>query len=41
MEKHAFNPTPFYFARKLTATQIAALPEEVQGKNRVEAEQTI
>ena len=39
--KHAFNPTAFYFDRTLTATQIAALPAAVEGKNRVEAEQML
>ena len=39
--KHSFNPTAFYFNRTLNATQIADLPEEVNGKNRLEAEQTL
>ena len=39
--KHSFNPKTFYFDRTLTATQITDLPEEVNGKNRLEAEQTL
>ena len=39
--KHSFNPTAFYFDRTLTAAQITDLPEEVNGKNRLEAEQTL
>ena len=39
--KHSFNPTAFYFDRTLTAEQITDLSEEVNGKNRLEAEQTI
>ena len=39
--KHSFNPTAFYFANTLTEAQITGLPEEVNGKNRVEAEQTL
>ena len=35
------NPTAFYFNRALTAAQIADLPEEVNGKNRLEAEHTL
>ena len=38
--KHSFNPTAFYFDRTLTAAQITDLPEDVNGKNRLEAEQT-
>ena len=38
--KHSFNPTAFYFNRTLNATQIADLPEDDIGKNRLEAEQT-
>ena len=39
--KHSFNPTAFYFDRTLTAAQITDLSEEVNGKNRLEAEQTL
>ena len=39
--KHSFNPTTFYFDWTLTAAQITALSEEVSGKNRLEAEQTL
>ena len=39
--KHSFNPTAFYFDRTLTAAQITDLPEELRGKNRLEAEQTL
>ena len=39
--KHSFNPTAFYFDRTLSATQISDPPEEVNGKNRMEAEQTL
>ena len=39
--KYSFNPTAFYFDRTLTAAQITDLPEEVNGKNRLEAEQTL
>ena len=39
--KHSFNPTAFYFAQTLTAGQITALSEKVNGKNRLEAEQTL
>ena len=35
--KHSINPKNFYFA----STQIAALPENVDGKNWLEAEQTL
>ena len=30
--KHSINPKNFYFADTLDATQIATLPEEVEGK---------
>ena len=39
--KHSFNPTAFYFNRTLNATQTADLPAEVNGINRLEAEQTL
>ena len=39
--KHSFNPTAFYFDRTLTSAQITDLPQEVNGKNRLEAEQTL
>ena len=35
------NPKKFYFASTLDATQIAALPDNVVGKNRLGAEQTL
>ena len=39
--KYSFNPTAFYFNRTLNSTQIADLPAEVNGINRLEAEQTL
>ena len=39
--KHYINPKNYYFADSLSATQIAALPEDVDGKNRLAAEQTL
>ena len=39
--KHSRNPKNYYFADSLTATQIAALPEEVDGKNRLAEEQIL
>ena len=39
--KYSFNSTSYYFAWTLTETQIADLPAEVSGKNRLEAEQTL
>ena len=39
--KHSLNPTAFYFNRTLNATQIADQPEEVNGKNRLDAKQTL
>ena len=39
--KHSINPKDYYFADTLTATQITALPEEVDGKNRLPSEQTL
>ena len=41
IDKHAFNPTSFYFAKTLRTAQITGLPSEVLKKNRVEAEQTL
>ena len=38
---HSMNPMNFYFASTMDATQIAALPENVDGKNRLDAEQTL
>ena len=38
---HSFKLKAFYFNRTLTAAQIADLPEDVNGKNRLEAEQTL
>ena len=39
--KRSLSPKNFYFASMLDATQIAALPADVDGKNRLEAEQTL
>ena len=39
--KHSINPKNYYLTDSLTATQIAALPEEVDGKNRLAAEQIL
>ena len=39
--KHAKNPKHFYFASTLDATQIAALPADVDGKPRLESGQTL
>ena len=38
---HSMNPMNFYFASTMHATQIAALPENVDGKHRLDAEQTL
>ena len=38
--KHSTNPKNYYFADTLDATQIAAQPEEVDGKSRLASEQT-
>ena len=39
--KNSINPKNYNFADSLTATQIAALPENVDEKNRLVAEQTL
>ena len=39
--KHSINPRNFYYASTLTAAQLADLPEEVDGKNRLVSEQTL
>ena len=39
--KHGINPRNFYYASTLTAAQATALPEEVDGKDRLMSEQTL
>ena len=39
--KYDIDPDDFYFARTLNAAAIAALPEEVNGKNRIESEKKL
>ena len=39
--KHSINPKSYYYATTLTAAQVTALPEEVDGKNRLESEQVL
>ena len=39
--KHSLNPKNFYYASTLTAGQVTALPEEVDGKDRLASEQTL
>ena len=39
--KHSINPKNFYYASTLTTAQIAALPDEVDVKDRLVAEQTL
>ena len=39
--KHSLNPKNFYYADTLSAAQVTALPEEVDGKNRLESEQVL
>ena len=39
--KHSINPKNFYYASTLTAAQFTALPEEVDGKDRLASEQTL
>ena len=39
--KYDIDPDDFYFANTLNAAAIAALPEEVNGKNRIEAEKKL
>ena len=39
--KHSINPRNFYYASTLTAAQVTALPEEVDGKDRMTSEQPL
>ena len=39
--KHSINPKSYYYAATRTAAQVTALPEEVDGKNRLESEQVL
>ena len=39
--KHSINPRNFYYASTLTAAQDTAIPEEVDGKDRMTSEQTL
>ena len=39
--KHSLNPKNFSYASTLTAAQVTALPEEVDGKDRLASEQTL
>ena len=39
--KHSINPKNFSYASTLTASQVTALPEEVDGKDRLASEQTL
>ena len=39
--KHSINPKNFYYASTLTAAQVTALPEKVDGKDRLASEQTL
>ena len=39
--KHSNNPKNYYFAATLTEAQVNDLPGEVDGKNRLESEQTL
>ena len=39
--KHGLNPKNFYYAKTLTAAQVTALLEEVDGKDRLASEQTL
>ena len=41
IRKNYIDPDDFYFANTLSAAAIAALPEEVNGKNRIEAEKKL
>ena len=41
LAKHSINPRIFYYASTLTAAQATALPEEVDGKDRMTSEQTL
>ena len=39
--KHSLNPKNFNYAATLTAAQVTDLPEEVDGKNRLQSEQVL
>ena len=39
--KHSLNPKKFYYASTLTAAHVTALPEEVDGKDRLASEQAL
>ena len=39
--KHSINSRNFYYASTLTTAQVTALPEEVDGKDRLVSEQTL
>ena len=39
--KYSINPKNFYYASTLTAAQVRALPEEVDGEDRLASEQTL
>ena len=39
--KYDIDPDDFYFARTLNAAAIAALPEDVNGKKRIESEKKL
>ena len=39
--KYDIDPDDFYFVRTLNAAAIAALPEDVNGKNRIESEKKL
>ena len=39
--KHSINPKNYYYAAALIAALVTALPEEVDGKNRLESEQKL
>ena len=41
ISKHSLNPKNFYYASTLTAAQVTALPEEVDGKDRLASEQML
>ena len=39
--KHSINPRNFYYASIFTAAQVTALPDEVDGKDRLTSEQVL
>ena len=39
--KYDIDPDDFYFARTLNAAAITAMPEEVNGKNRIDSEKKL